>query len=134
MSYFPPYGHSKNKIEVELDLSNYATKSDLKKATSVDTSQFAKKDDLADLKSETDKLDFDKFKNVSSGLGSLKDKIDKLDFGKLETTPIDFGKLSDVVKNDVVKRFYMMNWLKKLMPIMIIKSVILKEKYQILLT
>ena len=31
MSYFPPYGHSKNKIEVELDLSNYATKSDLKK-------------------------------------------------------------------------------------------------------
>ena len=31
MSYFPPYGHSKNKIEVELDLSNYATKLDLRK-------------------------------------------------------------------------------------------------------
>ena len=41
MSYFPPY--SKNKIGVELDLSNYATKSDLKNATVVDTSQFAKK-------------------------------------------------------------------------------------------
>ena len=37
MSYFPPYGHSKNKIEVELDLSNYAPKSDLKNATGVDT-------------------------------------------------------------------------------------------------
>ena len=43
MSYFPPYGRSKNKIEVELNLSNYATKSDLKNATGVDTSQFAKK-------------------------------------------------------------------------------------------
>ena len=41
MSYFSPY--SKNNIEVELDLSNYATKLDLKKAMGVDTSQFAKK-------------------------------------------------------------------------------------------
>ena len=41
MSYFPPYGHSKNKIH--LDLSNYATQSQLKNATGVDTSQFAKK-------------------------------------------------------------------------------------------
>ena len=38
MSYFAPYGHSKSKIEVALDLPNYATKSDLKKATAVDTS------------------------------------------------------------------------------------------------
>ena len=37
MSYFPRYGHSKNKIEVELDLPNYATKSDLKNATGVNT-------------------------------------------------------------------------------------------------
>ena len=43
MSYFPPCSHSKNKIEVELGLSNYATKSDLKNAAGVDTSQFAKK-------------------------------------------------------------------------------------------
>ena len=50
MSYFPvPYTYSKNKIEVELDLANYATRSDLKNATSIETSQFAKKVDLANL-------------------------------------------------------------------------------------
>ena len=43
MICFLPYSHSKNKIEVELGLSNYATKSNLKNATGVDTSQFAKK-------------------------------------------------------------------------------------------
>ena len=47
---FPPYGHRKNKIEVELDLCNYATKSDIKTATGVDTSQFTEKYDLANLK------------------------------------------------------------------------------------
>ena len=52
MSYFPPYIYSKNKIEVELDLSNLAIKSDLKHATGVDISQCAKKDDLANLKSK----------------------------------------------------------------------------------
>ena len=36
MNYFPPYGHSKNKIEAELDLSNCAIKSDLRNATAVD--------------------------------------------------------------------------------------------------
>ena len=48
------------RVKVELDLSNYARKSDLKKATGVDTSSFAKKTDLAGLKSEIDKLDIDK--------------------------------------------------------------------------
>ena len=43
MSYFPLRSHSKNKIEVELDLSIYATKSNLKNVTVVDISQFAKK-------------------------------------------------------------------------------------------
>ena len=43
MSYFSPYSRSKNKIEVELDLPNYAKKPDLKNATGVDTSQFANK-------------------------------------------------------------------------------------------
>ena len=57
MCYFPPYCHSKNKIEV---LSNYATKCDLKNKTSVDTFQFAKNDDLANLKSQVDELDIDK--------------------------------------------------------------------------
>ena len=41
MSYFSPFGHSKNKIEVELDLPNYATKFDLKNAAGVNTSKFA---------------------------------------------------------------------------------------------
>ena len=51
MSYFPePYTRSKNKTKVELDLSNYSTKFDLKNATGVDTSKFAKKADLATLK------------------------------------------------------------------------------------
>ena len=43
MNYFLSYSQSKNKIEVELDLSNYSTKSNLKNGTGVDTSQFAKK-------------------------------------------------------------------------------------------
>ena len=61
--YFPklyePFG---GDIIVEVDLSNYATKADLKNATSVDTSKFAKKVDLASLKSNVDKLDIDKKK------------------------------------------------------------------------
>ena len=69
-------------VKVELDLSNYATKADLKNATGVDTLKFAKKVDLASLKSE----------------------IDKFDIGKLETTSVDLSKLSDAVKNEVVKK------------------------------
>ena len=55
MSYFPTYCNSKNKTEIELDLSNYATKSYLKNAVGVDTSQFAKNTDLASLKTALDK-------------------------------------------------------------------------------
>ena len=51
---------SKNKIKVELDLSNYVTRFDLKNAAGGNTSKFAKKTDLASLKSEFDKLDIDK--------------------------------------------------------------------------
>ena len=69
--------------KVELDLPNYATKTDLKNATGVDTSSFAKKTGVANLKSDVDKLDIDKLKNVPSGLNNLKSKIDKLDFDKL---------------------------------------------------
>ena len=58
MSYFPPHGNSNNKIEVELDFSNYATKSYLKNAAGVDRSEFAEKDGF-NLKSEVDKLDID---------------------------------------------------------------------------
>ena len=55
MSYFPELPHSKNEIKIDLILSNYATKSDLKNAISVDTSKFPKKADLAGSKSEIDK-------------------------------------------------------------------------------
>ena len=79
-------------VKVELDLSNYATKADLKNATGVDTFEFAKKVDLASLKSE----------------------IDKLDIGKLETTSVDLSKLSDAVKNEVVRNTLYDELVKKL--------------------
>ena len=85
-------------------MSNYATKRDLKNATSADTLAFAKKTDLSNLKSDVDKLDIDKLKNLTSGLSNLKSKVDKVDIGKLETTPIDLRKLRDVVKNEVIKK------------------------------
>ena len=101
--YFPKPKSSGGKVKVELDLFNYATKADLKNATGVDTSKFAKKVDLANLKSNVDKLDIDKFKNIPSGLSSLKSNTYKLDIGKLDTL-IVLSKLSSVVKNDVVKK------------------------------
>ena len=79
-------------VKVELDLSNYATKADLKNATGVDTLKFAKKVDLASLKSE----------------------IDKFDIGKLETTSVDLSKLSDAVKNEVVRNTLYDELVKKL--------------------
>ena len=80
MSYYPPYKSSSNNIKVELDLTNYATKTDLKNITHVDVSSFASKTNLAALKSEVDKID------------------------KLKTTPVDLAKLTNTVKNDVVKK------------------------------
>ena len=68
--YFPEPKSSEGKVKVELDLSNYATKADLKNVTDVDTSDFVKKVDLANLKSNVNKLDIDKLKNVPSGLSS----------------------------------------------------------------
>ena len=68
-------------MKFELDLSNYATKADLKSATIVVLSKFTKKVDLASSKSE----------------------IDKLDIGKLEVTPADLSKLIEV-KNSIVKK------------------------------
>ena len=82
-------------------MSNYVTKSDLKSAAGVDTSDFAKKTDLASLKSDVDKLDIDKLKNVPSNLSKLKSREDKL-----ETTAIHLSKLGNVIKNDVVKNEY----------------------------
>ena len=75
-----------------------------KNATGVDTLDFTKKTELANLKSDVDNLDIDNLKNVPSGLNTLKSKVDKLDIGKLETTLVDLSKLSNVVKNDVVEK------------------------------
>ena len=75
--YFPPYNNSSKNIKVELDLSNYATKKDIKDITHIDASGFASKTNLAALKTEVDKIDTDKSKTVM---------------------------LSNVVKNDVVKK------------------------------
>ena len=81
--YFPkPYEPFGGDINVKVDLSNYATKADIKNISHVDTSSFALKSNLASLKREVDKLDID----------------------KLAPVPVDLSKLSDVVKNDVVKK------------------------------
>ena len=75
--YFPKPKSLEANVKVELDLSNYATKAGLRNVTGVDTSDFAKRNDLANLKSDEDKLDIDKLKNVPSGLNSLKSNLDK---------------------------------------------------------
>ena len=84
--YFPktyePFG---GDINVKVDLSNYASKTDIQNIFHIDTSSFALKLNLASLKSEVDKLDIDK------------------------VVPVDLSKLSDVVRNDVVKKLYMIN-------------------------
>ena len=102
--YFPGPKSLGGRVKVELDLSNYATKADLKNATGVDTLDSAKETDLANLKSDVDKLDIDKLKTLSTNLSNLKSKVDKLDVDKLVPVPVDLSKLSDVVKNDVVKK------------------------------
>ena len=87
-------------------MSNYARKTDLKNAAGVDTSKFAKKVDLVNLKSNVDKLDIDKLKNVPTNLSNLKSKTVKLDDDKLVPVPVDLSNLSDVVKNDAKKDVY----------------------------
>ena len=111
LSYFPEPRTNKIKTKAELGLSNYATKSHLKNATGVDTSQFAKNADLAGLKSEADKLDVDELKNVPNGLNSLKSKVD---VDKLKRVPVDLKNLNDEVDNDNVKATVYDELVKKL--------------------
>ena len=81
--YFPkPYEPFGGDINVKVDLSNYATESDLKNVTHIYVSNFASKTNLASIKTEVDKLDID----------------------KLTPVPNDLAKLSNIVKNDVVKK------------------------------
>ena len=77
-----PYETFGGDINVKVDLSNYATKTDLKNVSHVDVSSFA----------------------LKSNLSSLKTEVDKLDMNKLTPVPNDLAKLSNVVKNDVVKK------------------------------
>ena len=82
--YFPKPFNSRfgDSIKVKIDLSNYATKTDIKNISHVDTSSFALKNNLANLKTE----------------------VDKLDIAKIVPFPVDLSKLSDVVKNNVVQK------------------------------
>ena len=73
--YFLKRKFLRANVKVQLNLSNYATKSDLRNARDVDTLYFAKKTDLADLKSDVDKLDIDKLRNRPSNLSRLQDKL-----------------------------------------------------------
>ena len=76
--YFPkPYERFGRDINVKVDLSNYATKDDLMKATGIDTSKLAAKSDLA----------------------SLEGEIGKSDIGKLVPVLVDLSKLRDAVNN-----------------------------------
>ena len=59
MSYYPPYKSSSSNVKVELDLTNYATKDDVKNITHLDVSRYATKTNLAALKTEVDKIDTD---------------------------------------------------------------------------
>ena len=81
-TYYPPYKSSSSNIKVVLDLTNYATKTDLKNITHANVSSFASKTNLSALKTEVDKIDID----------------------KLKTVPDDLTKLRNVVKNEVVKK------------------------------
>ena len=78
--YYLPYKNPSNNIKVELDLTNYATKTDLKNITHVDVSSFASKTNLAALKTEVDKIDAD---------------ID---------LAVDLAKLTNALENDLVKK------------------------------
>ena len=119
MNYNPPCGHRTNEKKIELDLSNYTTKSDLKNTISVDISDFAKNTDLASLKSDIDKLNVDKLNNIQSGLDSLKNKVYKLDVDRLKPVLVDLKQLSDVVDNDVLKKTVYNELVKTLMPLIL---------------
>ena len=110
--YFPKPKSLGANVSVELDLPNCATKADFKNATGVDTSDLAKKTDLANLKSDVDRLDIDIWKNILSNLCNLKSNVDNLVVDKLVPVLVDLSKLNNVEKSDDVKRLNMMNLFK----------------------
>ena len=78
-------------IHLIVALRKKTLKTDLTNITYIDASSFALKTNLTSLKTEVDKLDID----------------------KLAPVPVDLSKVSNVVKNDVVKKLFMTNWLLK---------------------
>ena len=106
--YFPEPKSLGGKVKVQLDLSNYATKADLKDAAGAYILKFNKKVDLANLKSNVGKLDIDKFKYDPTNFKNLKSKVDKLDVDKLVPVSDDLSKLSNVVKMMLLKKVYIM--------------------------
>ena len=86
-NFSKPYEPFRGDIDLKVDLFNYATKTDIKNISHIDTSNFPLKPNLASLRTEADKLDID----------------------KLVPVPVDLSKLSDEVKNDVVKKLYIIN-------------------------
>ena len=105
--YFPPYRSHGGDIKVELDLTNHATKADLKNVTHVDVSSFVSKTNLASLKTEVDKLHIDKLTPVLN----------------------DLPKLSNAVKNAVVKKTEYNNLVIKVDNIDT-TNLVLKTKYE----
>ena len=81
------------RVKVDLDLFNYGTKRDLKNVTRVDASSFSKYTDLANLKSDVDKLDIDKLKNLLTNLRNLKSKVYKLDVDTSVPIPVDLSQM-----------------------------------------
>ena len=116
---FPEPKSLGGKVKLQLDLSNYATKEDLNNTTGIDTSSFVTKVDLANLNLNVVTLDIVKLKYSPTNLSNLKSKLDKLDVDQLIPFPVDLSILSDAVKQDGVKKLY----------IMLLK--ILEIKYQI---
>ena len=102
MSYYPEKdSHIRDKVKVELYLSNYETKKELDQATSVDASDLAAKKDLFVMKDEVEKLGISKLVNFSRNLSNLKTKVDDLDVDKLKAVPSNLKKISDVVDKEV---------------------------------
>ena len=85
--YFPkPLRSFGGNVNVKVDLSNYARKTDLKNITLIDTSSFALKTNLASIKNEVDKLDIDKLAPAPVDVSKLSDVVKKAVYGKVAAT------------------------------------------------
>ena len=101
--YFPkPYEPFGRDINVTVDLSNYATKGDVKNVTHVDTSSFALKTNLANLKTEVDKLDIDKLATVPVDLSKLSNV--KIHVAKKTSYDKLVAKVDNIDTSDLVKK------------------------------